>query len=456
MDLSREQQIAFDKYAEGANVFVTGPGGTGKSVLIREIFKDALSKKKKIAVCAMTGCAAVLLKCNARTIHSWGGLGRCVGEPSDIIQRIYDNKYKRRNWECVHILVIDEVSMMSKKLFGILNDLGKKIRKSNQPFGGIQLIFSGDFFQLPPVGEKNEVETSQFCFENDQWSDVFPRNTHVLLHKIFRQEDETYAKVLNQLREGRLKRSSYDILVKQVGKPPLDETDVTPTKLFPRRSSVDKVNNEEMSKIPGDARSYIIQRVSDLCPVGKGKKYSTQELDYEYDYLQGSIPGENEIMLKVGAQVMCVVNIEDAGMGHSLCNGSQGKVVGFSEKNMPIVKFRGIAFPITMAYHTWASESIPHIGLRHIPLALAWAMTIHKSQGTTLDLAEIDVGDGVFECGQTYVALSRVKSLEGLYLTKFNYQRVFTNKKVKEFYKSLDTEDDAVKVSATEEECSDG
>ncbi|MEC7454788.1 MAG: helicase C-terminal domain-containing protein, partial [Bacteroidota bacterium] len=111
--------------------------------------------------------------------------------------------------------------------------------------------------------------------------------------------------------------------------------------------------------------------------------------------------------------------------------------VGFSEKQMPIVKFNGISSPITMTFNTWASESIPSIGIKHMPLVLAWAMTIHKSQGTTLEIAEIDVGDRVFECGQTYVALSRVKSLEGLYLTNFNYQKVYTNKKVKTFYSTI-------------------
>ena len=167
------------------------------------------------------------------------------------------------------------------------------------------------------------------------------------------------------------------------------------------------------------------------------RNYSSAELEYEYDYLRSSIPGEAEVLMRVGAQVMCVVNMEDQQLGYTLCNGSQGKVIGFSEKQMPIVKFNGISSPITMTFNTWASESIPSIGIKHMPLVLAWAMTIHKSQGTTLEIAEIDVGDRVFECGQTYVALSRVKSLEGLYLTNFNYQKVYTNKKVKTFYSTI-------------------
>ena len=137
--------------------------------------------------------------------------------------------------------------------------------------------------------------------------------------------------------------------------------------------------------------------------------------------------------------------------GYALCNGSQGIVTRFNEQGLPVVKFRGIPIPILVEYHNWVSETIPSIGIAQVPLILAWALTIHKAQGATLDLAEIDVGNNVFECGQTYVALSRVKSLEGLYLTAFNYQKVYTNKKVKEYYKENVYFEK--KVSATDTKC---
>jgi len=435
--LSSEQQCAFDKYQNGENIFLTGPGGAGKSVLIREIFYDAIRNKKKIGVCALTGCAAVLLKCRARTIHSWGGLGRCAGSSEEIIKRIKENKFKKRNWMQCDVLVIDEISMMSKKIFEVCDGIAKAIRGNQLPFGGIQVIFSGDFFQLPPVGERDDPETSQFCFESELWENTFQGN-NILLKKLFRQDgDEKYGEILNQVRKGKLKKSAHDILTQQVTKTLSTECDVRPTKLFPRKVDVDRVNKEEMDKIDGESYIYAFERVRDLVPTSRGRVYSSQELEYEFDYLRSSIPGEPEVLLRVGAQVMCVANIEDTTLGYTLCNGSQGKVVGFSEKQMPIVKFNGIAHPITMGHHTWVSETIPSIGIKHVPLMLAWAMTIHKSQGTTLEIAEIDVGDGVFECGQTYVALSRVKSLDGLYLKNFNYQKVYTNKKVKSFYNDI-------------------
>jgi ATP-dependent DNA helicase PIF1 len=194
MELSKEQQIAFDKYIQGHNIFITGPGGAGKSALIRLINKHATSKFKNIQITALTGCAAVLLNSKAKTLHSWSGIGLGNGTTEQLVTKIKKNKFAKSAWRGTDILVIDEVSMLSLKLFNILNEIGKAVRGNLAPFGGIQLIFSGDFFQLPPVGDKEDPDTQRFCFESDDWNSAFHRDSQIQLVKIFRQTDEIIPK----------------------------------------------------------------------------------------------------------------------------------------------------------------------------------------------------------------------------------------------------------------------
>ena len=156
------------------------------------------------------------------------------------------NRYTKASWKGTDILIIDEVSMMSQKLFEMLDAIGKAIRKNPKPFGGIQVIFSGDFYQLPPVGSKDEPETIKFCFESALWFETFKLQDHVSLCKIFRQSDPIYQGILNQIREGRLKRSSNEVLLQQVGREISSDCQIRPTKLFPTRNKVDYINVTEI------------------------------------------------------------------------------------------------------------------------------------------------------------------------------------------------------------------
>lgn len=443
---SPEQQLAFDKYVSGENIFITGPGGSGKSYLIKKIASHARQNGKKIAICAMTGCAAILLNCGAKTLHSWAGIGLARGDENIIVTRIITNKFKRNFWKYTDVLVLDEVSMLSSRLFNLLDLIGQRVRKSPLPFGGIQLVFCGDFFQLPPIGSDDDPESKQFCFESKLWNNTFENskgeNNQIQLTTIFRQKDEIFAKILNQIRVGRLTKTPYNTLMEYVGRKVDPSCKIKPTVLFPTRRAVEEINRTEMTKLNSDVKEFSCKRVElideeDKKEIIVKKEASEKQKESEEKYLVTNGLFEKTLKLREGAQVMCIANVD---MENGIYNGSQGIVIGFTPESNPIVRFvNGVER--AMGPHTWLSENVAGLGVSQIPLILAWAITIHKSQGSTLDMAEIDIGNGIFECGQSYVALSRVRDLSGLYLSAFNPQKIKVNKKVKEYYESYNKTD---------------
>ena len=428
MELSSEQTEALNAFKNGNNIFITGPGGTGKSELIRHLVKEAHSKQHAVQVCALTGCAAVLLQCEgAKTIHSWGGIGLANGDFQAIIDRVSKNKYKRAAWNNVDVLIIDEVSMMSARLFNLLDRIGRRTRRRlDVPFGGIQLVFSGDFYQLPPVGDETDNETSAFCFESINWNTTFDKV--IQLTTMFRQTDPLYAKVLNQIRIGKISKKGLKLLEGRVGLECENEF-VKPTILLPRRRDADIINEKQLALLDTEEIIYDMSLFRDT-------KENVSEENYEKEtkYLSSNVMAVKKLVLKVGAQVMCVANVDMEG-ATPLINGSQGVVVDF-ERNIPIVQFRN-GTKRKVSPHLWESENVKGVGVKQIPLIHAWAITIHKCQGVTLELAQIDAGSTIFECGQTYVALSRVKSSEGLYLTEFDIKKIKINRKVQEYYCGL-------------------
>ena len=442
MEYNNEQLKAYDKYTKGENIFITGPGGSGKSFLIRKIFKDAIIKNKNIQVCALTGCAAILLNCRAKTLHSWAGIGLANSSIEDMLFKINKNKYLKELWLRIDILVVDEISMLSLKLFDTLNMIGKMIRKNNFPFGGIQLVFAGDFYQLPPVGNRDDILSTMFCFESENWNNVFLLKNQIVLEKIFRQTDDVYSSILNQIRCGKIKKKSNDLLLSYVNRRVENNVVVRPTQLCPTRSKVESINLKEMNLLKSESHVYKLKYQSKLEYHDKFKdiksKFSQKETEYEWQNLANNIICDKVMYLKVGCQVMCTINITNDDNVIELCNGSQGIVTEFDKiTTYPVVKFNNGIEKI-MAPHNWLSDKIPGIAVSQIPLILSWALTIHKCQGATLDTAEIDIGGDIFECGQTYVALSRVKNLEGLYLTSYDVSKIKINKKVKKYYDELE------------------
>ena len=446
IDLSTEQKEALYKYKKGLNIFITGPGGSGKSELIKIINNDAYLKRKKIKICALTGCAAILLKCKAQTLHSWAGIGLGKAPLATIIHNIGKNPKIRERWCSIRILVVDEVSMLSKKLFELLNIIAKIIRKNDKPFGGIQLIFSGDFYQLPPVGDKNDIESKQFCFESEEWYNIFNVENHIRFKTIFRQRDSNFANVLNSIRHGLVTSEIIQILKNRLHKIP--EENILVTKLYPTKAKVETINKFELNKLSGNIVIYTLEIVKKTVLSEKDKRIlcslSEREIDYEITNFMSNLICNNQLELKIGCQVMCLINIYDENDNETiiLANGSQGKVVGFElidceENELPIILFdNGIRF--TMNYYTWECEKVPFVHIKQIPLIHSWALTIHKCQGITLDNIELDIGNNIFEYGQSYVALSRVKTLDGLYLRHFDYTKIKSNEKVSQFYNNFD------------------
>jgi ATP-dependent DNA helicase PIF1 len=413
-------------------------------MFIREINSCTNVLFKKIQVCAMTGCAAVLLECNAKTIHSWSGLGLAAGtDIEEMAEKVSDSYMKKKNWNTTDILIIDEVSMMSKKMFELLELTARKCRsrRSHLLFGGMQLVFCGDFYQLPPIGERDEEDSKAFCFESDLFDSVFENK--IEFTKSFRQAgDQVYTKILNQIRVGRLTKSTVEILNKRINAPVPDNINIKPTRIYPTRLKVDRLNQLSMKNLPGESKTFKMTNV--IVPLYELAKEQqkvrvpvTINYDREFTYMRNGINCPQEITLKIGAQVMCIVNVDVENTTEPICNGSQGIIVGFNAvTRSPNVKFVG-GFEKEVGVHTWVHETYPSIQVKQLPIVPAWAMTTHKSQGTSLDFAEIDVGGDIFACGQTYVALSRVRSLAGLYLKSFEPGKIKVNKKVKQFYDRL-------------------
>lgn len=446
VELSPEQLSAFRLFQKGCNLFISGPGGTGKSFLIKLFHQTAT---KPIQITSTTGCSAILLSeaigrnC-VKTINSWSGIRICRGTKDKIIETVLRNKYAVKEWKKTQILVIDEVSMLCAKMFDLLDTIGRCARNRNVPFGGIQIICLGDLYQLPPVPEQGDAETSMFCFESPTWFETFPIQQHIELKTIFRQKDETFKTILNEIRVGKLSMENSEILKQYVNRSYEDDSGIIPMKLLPTRSQVNFINISEYEKVKEPVftyRQYISTSTNVEDSLYKFNKLSPKQQEMEVLNLKNTLPAEEEVNLKKGVPVMCLVNLDlEAGIS----NGSMGVIVDFvpTVTNMPdithipIVKFaNGVIRPI--GPYIWQHYEYLNISITQIPLRLSYSSTIHKLQGSTLDLAEINLGESIFAEGQIYVGLSRMKSLDGLYLTAFDPQRIKVNKRVEDFYNTI-------------------
>jgi len=434
--MNKEQESFLTLEERGHNIFLTGSAGTGKSFILNHLIDRYKKNGQMYGLTAMTGCAALLLG-KAQTLHSWASVGLAKDPVSKLISSIRKSSKSMKRWLLTDVLIVDEVSMMPPDFFEKLDQIGKKLRNSQKPFGGIQLIFVGDFFQLPPVIQ--ESSGREFIFETDLWTTV---NFKVIqLTEIMRQTNPVFHKILNEARVGQISQETLEILNKRKGLP-WKKLEIKPTLLFPQRAVVANINAQNLAKLEGIQNSYkvstVISQECTIDPTSLLVKYAIEKTNRDAPY-------EEELLLKVGAQVMLIINMpkkigdEKNDLEMDLVNGSRGIITGFMEDSVktPLVKFQGFTKSIPISHNMWGIDEFEGVSQRQIPLKLAYALTIHKAQGATLDSALIDVGLNTFESGQAYVALSRVKSLESLYLWDIDPSAFRANLKVKKFYSSL-------------------
>lgn len=441
--LTQQQLSVIDHLLEGENLFLTGGGGVGKSYLLSVIYTEypglkktmfaaknpgSVAKLPRIQMCAMTGCAALLLGHKAKTLHSWAGIGLGKGSVSELYVKIRRNQKSMRNWLCTDLLIIDEVSMMTAELLDKLNEIGKKVRSNRKPFGGIQVLLVGDFYQLPPVNKSDEE--TKFAFESEAWKELI--TSSIELTEIQRQKDIIFQGVLKEARIGALSKESSELLSKYQGRD-WKENKIRPTLLFPRRAEVDMINDSNLRALTGRRYTYKARLVYDG-KIPDGFNESDESFQKALQMFDSDAAYSKELELILNAQVMLIANTDPES---GLVNGSRGVITGFCPSTeLPIVEFLN-GVKKTIGTHTWPIEDFEFVSRAQVPLKLAYAVTIHKSQGATLDSALVDIGSGVFEYGQAYVALSRVRNLEALYVYDFDPTAFRAHPKVKAFYKDL-------------------
>ena len=412
--LSEKQNIAYNLMSKGKNIFVTGPGGSGKTALIKTFIK-VYKSNKIMGITSTTGISALLF--GGVTIHSFLGIGLGQGSVESIVGLVYRRPHLRKRWCDLEVLIIDEISMLSPDLFDKLENAARRIRHNEEPFGGIQLIISGDFLQLPCVNSDN------FCFESKSWRKCIEHT--VYLTEIIRQKDVEFQECLNNVRVGLLPKKTRKLLQTRIGAELTNEFGIKPTKLFPTNSSVDYINNKELDKLAEKDIDFYEYNME--FHVYSGVRDNEQLIE-KY---KKSCNAPETLQLCVGAQVMLLWNLDTEG---GLVNGSRGVVTSFIG-DIPMVKFlNGRELPID--YNVWEHQEQEKKILRiiQIPLKLAYALTIHKSQGCSLDYVEIDLSN-TFADGQAYVALSRVRNLEGLSIIEIDFDKIRANEKAVAFYK---------------------
>lgn len=408
--MNAQQLHACELALTGKNIFVTGGAGTGKTFFIKNVVKKLRNQGKQVGVTSMTANSALLI--NGKTLHSCLGIG-IAKDTATMMGRV--RKFRKiSTWTNMDVLIIDEISMLSKELFESIDYMAKDFLQNPRPFGGLQVILCGDFCQLGCIDSK------VFCFQSMLWP-KYIFETIQFTYTYRQQTDQVFCRVLESVRFGQLDDDVRQHLLSR--KKPFDmkETNgIEPTRLYPYRKDVSNINEDHFSKLVQDKKERVVTyTVKSTMKNDKLKKYCLEPV----------------IKLCKQAQVILTVNLD---VENGLVNGSRGVVIGFSG-SLPMVRFvNGFTKVIDYyTYNTHEEETKKSESYSQIPLMLGWAITIHKSQGMTLDYVETDLSN-VFDYGQGYVTLSRVRNLKNLWIQDIDFSKLQCNPDVYEFYQNLE------------------
>jgi ATP-dependent DNA helicase PIF1 len=393
------QNEALDILKMGHNVYLTGAAGSGKTYVLNEYIRYLRKNKIVVGVTASTGIAATHM--NGMTIHSWAGMGITEIGPEDIERLLTKSSLKKRMLE-TKVLIIDEVSMLDGHVLDAVDAITRAFKNKFKPFGGLQVVLSGDLFQLPPVTKTGEPF---FVFNSNAWKSMNLKICY--LEEQHRQDDSNLLSILGAIRTNTVDDTHFEELQARIEAKPDNDNII---KLYTHNTHVDGINATELNKLDTETKIYTM--------TSKGRASAVESL------VTRCLAPER-LVLKLGSEVMFVAN----NPAKQFVNGTLGKVVSFDEEGMPVIKTKDRL--IAAQPHTWKTEDGPKViaEITQLPLRLAWAITIHKSQGMSLDAAEIDLSKS-FEPGMGYVALSRVRSIDGLYIKGINNMAMVVNPQI--------------------------